>query len=170
MRILIIAALIFINFVLSTTWPVHIFGITANTSIVLIVSFAILRYETEGATIGFFVGLLHDVFFGTVLGFNALLYTLIGYFSGKPFKQFYAENYVLPIILVAISTFSFNIVYYIVNFLFRARLDFFYYLLTIILPTTLFNVVVTLPLYIVIYLINSRLVNRENKNRKIFGE
>lgn len=168
MRIITISIIILINFVISTTWPVMIFGITPNTAIVIIVSLAILRKEVEAATVGFFAGLLHDIFFGNFIGLNALLYMLIGFFSGKPFKEFYVENYILPIILVGFSTLFFNFSYYVFNFLFRARLDFFYYLVTIILPATLYNITITLPIYIVTYLINSHLEKREKSKRKLF--
>lgn len=165
-----IAAIVIINFILQTAWPIEIFGIAPNTAIIIIVSFAILRYEIEGAAIGFFAGLLQDIFFGVVIGFNTLLYMLIGFFSGKPFKQFYAENYLLPVVLVGISTFFFNFAYYIFNFLFRARLDIFYYMWAIILPGTLYNITITLPVYIFVYVVNARLESRERYRRKIFNK
>ena len=170
MRIITITTIIIINFILQTSLSLEIFGISPNTSIILIVSFSILRYEVEGGIIGFFAGLLQDIFFGTIIGFNALLYMLIGFFSGKPFKEFYAENYLLPLTLVGISTIFFNLSYYIFNFLFRARMDIVYYLWSIILPSTLYNLAITLPLYILLYIINSKLEKHEKPYRKLFNK
>ncbi|MCL1997045.1 MAG: rod shape-determining protein MreD [Defluviitaleaceae bacterium] len=168
-RFFIVITIVLINFILQTTWPMQIFGISPNTAIIIVVSFAILRHEVEGAMIGFFAGLLQDVFFGVIIGLNAFLYMLIGFFSGKPFKEFYVENYLLPIALIGITTFLFNFAYYLLNFLFRARLDIFSYVWSIILPSTLYNIAITLPIYVFIYRINSRLESHEKHSRKIFN-
>ena len=167
-RVFVVATIVTINFILQTAWDLQIFGIAPNIAIIIVVSFALLRYEMEGAAIGFFAGLLQDIFFGVVLGLNAFLYMVIGYFSGKPFKEFYAENYLLPVVLVGISTLFFNFAYYIFVFLFRGRLDFLYYMWSIILPSTLYNTAITLPVYIIIYWINARLEGKEKHRRKIF--
>ena len=170
LRILTILLIIFINFILQSTLfqNIMIFGITPNTAIIIIVAFAIMRQDIEGAIIGFFAGLLQDIFFGNVIGLNALIYMFIGFLSGKPFKEFYLENYILPIALVGTSTILYNFIYYVINFLFRARLDFFTYLGIIILPETIYNIILTLPLYIVLYQINKLLEKRENEKRRMF--
>ncbi|MCL2610162.1 MAG: rod shape-determining protein MreD [Defluviitaleaceae bacterium] len=170
LRILIVLLIIFINFILQSTLfhSIAIFGITPNTAIVIIVAFAIMRQDIEGAIIGFFAGLLQDIFFGNVIGLTALLYMFIGFLCGKPFKEFYLENYILPIALVGTSTILYNFLYYVINFLFRARLDFFTYFGIIILPETIYNIVLTLPLYIVLYQINKALEKRENEKRRMF--
>lgn len=47
-------------------------GIIPNLMIVLTSSFGFMRGEREGLVIGFFCGLLSDIFFGGFLGFYAL--------------------------------------------------------------------------------------------------
>lgn len=168
-RLLITSIIILINFITQTTWAVNIFGITPNTAIIIIVSFAILKQENQGAVIGFFAGLLHDIFFGTIIGFNAFIYMYIGFLSGKPFKEFNTENYLLPILLVGVATFFYNFAHYVFHFLFRARLNLLYYSWSIMLPSVLYNIILTFPIYIFIYLINKRLETHENPHRKVFG-
>ncbi|MCL1923984.1 MAG: rod shape-determining protein MreD [Defluviitaleaceae bacterium] len=170
LRTLVISLIIFVNFILQSTLfqNISIFGITPNTAIIIIVAFAIMRQELEGAIIGFFVGLLQDIFFGNVIGLTALVYMFIGFLSGKPFKEFYLENYILPIILVGVFTIFYNFLYYVTNFLFRARLDIMLYFRTIILPETIYNIAVTLPLYISLYQINKLIEKRENEKRRMF--
>jgi len=170
MRIFITSIIILVNFIIQTTWSVSIFGITPNSAIIITVSFAILKQEDHGATIGFFAGLLHDVFFGTVLGLNALVYMYIGFLSGKPFKEFNTENYLLPMLLVGLATFFYNFAHYVFYFLFRARLNLLYYSWSIMLPSVLYNVVLTFPIYIFIYILNQKLEKHENHRRKIFGK
>ncbi len=53
-------------------------GIIPNLMIILTSSFGFMRGEEEGLVIGFFSGLLTDVFFGSFLGFYALVLMYIG--------------------------------------------------------------------------------------------
>lgn len=172
MRILTISVIMILTFIFETTLAryIAIFGISPDITILIIVSFAILRYELEGALIGFFAGLLIDLFSGSTLGINALLYLIIGYFSGKPFKEFYAENYFFPLLLVGIATFFYNFAYYVIHFLLRARLDFFHYFFAIMLPSTLYTMALSVPFYIFIYLINRKLEAHEKSHRRLFGK
>ena len=65
-------------------------SISPNLMIVVVSAFGFMRGKKEGLWIGFFTGLLLDVFTGSILGFYALLYMYVGYFNG-----FFLEN-VLP--------------------------------------------------------------------------
>ena len=48
-------------------------GIIPNLMIILTSSFGFMRGEKEGLLIGFFSGLLCDIFFGSFLGFYAMI-------------------------------------------------------------------------------------------------
>lgn len=170
LRILFVLVIIFINFILQNTLLANagFFGISPNTAIIIIVAFGVMRQEYEGAVIGFTIGLLNDILFGSVVGLNALLFMLIGFLSGKPFKEFYLENYILPFLLVGVFTILYNFLYYVINFLFRARLDFGVYFLRIILPETIINIIITVPIYIILFLINAKIEQKENEKRKMF--
>ena len=60
--------------------------------IVVVSAFGFMRGKKEGLWIGFFTGLLLDVFTGSILGFYALLYMYVGYFNGFFRKMFYPED------------------------------------------------------------------------------
>lgn len=170
MRILITSLLVFITFILQGTVfrYVEILGISPDLLLVIIVCFSLLRHEREGAAIGFVAGLLQDLFFSQTLGVNALLYLLIGYFSGKPFKAFYSENYLFPFVMIGIATLFYNFSYYIFHFLLRARLDFFYFAMNIIFPATVYNMIAAVPAFILIYLGNSKIEAHEKRHRRLF--
>ena len=72
-RILITALILIVNIVFqSSVLPFfEIRGIIPNTSLIIIMSFALLRGSYEGALIGFFAGLLQDTFFGSSLCYYA---------------------------------------------------------------------------------------------------
>ena len=164
-RIVALAVVIVINFVLQSTvfQYIEVLGVKPNTALVLICGYGVLRGDLEGAFFGFFAGLFQDVYYGTVIGFSAMLGMLTGFFCGKPLKDFYRENYFLPMLLVAASTFVYQFVYYISFFLFRGKVNFAFYLNTIIFPGVVYTTASSLPVYGVIYLVNKKLEAYEKK-------
>jgi len=170
LRVTVTGLVIFINFILQSTLfdYIRIGAIKPNTALVIIVCYAILRGDIEGAIFGFFAGLLHDMFFGNVIGLHALLGTIIGFFCGKPFKSFYNENFMLPITLVAVSSIFYEFGIYFFSFLFRGRIDIMHYFWTIILPTTVYAIILSVPIYRLIYGINDLLEEKEDKHRQLF--
>lgn len=170
MRAFVISVIVFINFILQSTLfqYIEILGVKPNTAILIIVSFAVLRGDIEGSIIGFFAGLLQDLFFGQVIGFYALLYALAGYICGKPFKDFFRENYIFPVVLTFISMICCEFIFYVFHFLLQGRVDFSYYLNKIILPETVYTMILSIPFYQLIYLINEKLEKREKPMKSIF--
>lgn len=143
-------------------------GIVPNLMIVLTSAFGFMRGEKEGLIIGFFCGLLSDVFFGDILGFYALILMYIGFLNGKFSRIFYPEDIKLPIALITISDLSYGIICYIMQFLLRGRLDFPYYFTSVILPEAIYTVIVTLFLYPIVLKVNERVEAREKRRAQKF--
>lgn len=164
LRKITVAAFILICFILqcSVFGSLAFAGIVPNLLIVLTSSFGFMRGEKEGLVIGFFCGLLNDIFFGGFLGFYALLMMYIGYLNGKFSKIFYPEDIKLPLVLIVISDLSYGIICYVLTFMLRSRFHFSYYFIHIILPEALYTILITLLLYPLILKVNERLERREN--------
>lgn len=143
-------------------------GIIPNLMIILTSSFGFMRGEKEGLVIGFFCGLLSDIFFGSFLGFYALVLMYIGYLNGKFSKIFYPEDIKLPIALIITSDLSYGILCYCLMFLLRGRFRFSYYFTHVILPEALYTIVITIFLYPVILWINEKLEARERRRAQKF--
>jgi rod shape-determining protein MreD len=169
-RGIITAFLIFICFLLQCTvfQTLDFGGIVPNLLIVLVSSFGFMRGEKTGLVIGFFCGLLVDIFFASVIGFYALLYMYIGYMNGKFCTIFYPHDIKLPIALILGSDLFYGLVCYVILFLLRGRFDFGYYLAHIILPEIVYTIVVTLFLYPLILWINTTLERDEQRSGKKF--
>lgn len=169
-RGIVTALFIFICFLLQCTVfrALDFGGIVPNLLIVLTASFGFMRGEKTGLLIGFFSGLLVDIFFCEVIGFYALLYMYIGYLNGKFTTIFYPEDIKLPITLILCSDFIYGIICYVILFLLRGRFDFQYYFVHIILPEIVYTIVVTLFLYPVILWVNRRLERTEKRSEKKF--
>lgn len=143
-------------------------SISPNLLIVVTSAFGFMRGRKEGMWIGFFSGLLLDVFFGTVIGFYALVYAYIGYVNGFFRKMFFPDDIKLPLILIAASDFSYNILVYLFLFFLRGRFQFGYYLLHIMLPELVYTILITIVLYFVILKINQKLEAIEKRSASKF--
>lgn len=143
-------------------------SISPNLLIVAVSSFGFMRGRKEGLFIGFFTGLLLDIFAGSILGMNALLYMYIGYINGMFRKLFYPEDIKLPMLLIAGSDLCCNLIIYFFLFLFRNRYDFNYYFLHLMIPELVYTMVVTIFLYFIILKVNRRLETIEKRSESKF--
>ena len=170
LRKIVVALFVLVCFVLQCSVFGHLAfaGIIPNLMIVLTASFGFMRGEKEGLVIGFFCGLLSDIFFGGFLGFYALVLMYIGYLNGKFSRIFYPEDIKLPIALIITSDLSYGMLCYILLFMLRGRFQFTYYFAHVILPEVLYTIVVTLFLYPLILKVNGKLEARERRRAQKF--
>lgn len=168
LRKIVVTVFILVCFVLQCSVSVALAGIIPNLMIILTSSFGFMRGEREGLLIGFFCGLLNDIFFGGFLGFYALLLMYIGYLNGKFCRIFYPEDIKLPLALITVSDLSYGVICYVLLFLLRGRLNFLFYLWTVILPETVYTIIVTCMLYPLALFVNNRLEGFERKRAKKF--
>ncbi len=143
-------------------------SISPNLLIVVTSSFGFMRGRKEGMWIGFFCGLLLDIFFGSVIGFYALVYAYIGYINGLFRKSFFPDDIKLPLFLISASDFCYNILVYLFLFFLRGRFQFGYYLLHIILPELVYTILITIVLYFIILKINQKLESIEKRSASKF--
>lgn len=143
-------------------------SISPNLLIVAVSSFGFMRGRKEGMWIGFFSGLLLDLFFGSVIGFYALVYAYIGYVNGFFRKRFFPDDIKLPLILIAASDLSYNMLVYFFLFFLRGRFRFGYYFLHIMLPELVYTILVTIVLYFLILRINQKLESIEKRSASKF--
>lgn len=160
--------LILICFVLQSTVfrSLSFAGIVPNLLIILTSAFGFMRGDNEGILIGFFCGLLSDIFFGNILGFYAMIYMYIGYLNGKFNRIFYPEDIKLPIALIVVSDLSYAMLCYILMFLLNGKFHFLFYIKNVILPEVVYTIVVTCILYPIILFINNKLEQQEHRRRR----
>ena len=165
-RKVVVTVIIMICFLLQTTvfQALSFASISPNLLIVAVSSFGFMRGKKEGMFIGFFSGLLIDLFFGDVLGFYALLYMYVGYTNGLFRKMFFPEDIKLPMILISASDVICNLFVYFFLFLFRRKFAFDYYLIHIIIPELVYTILVTIFLYFILLKINQKLEMTEKRS------
>ncbi|MBQ9360357.1 MAG: rod shape-determining protein MreD [Lachnospiraceae bacterium] len=141
---------IFICFLLQSTLLRYgsFAGIVPNLMIIITSIFGFMEGRTDGMCVGFACGLLTDIFYGSVLGLNALIYLIIGYLNGVGNRGFYPDDIKLPLIFISGSDMVYLLLTYISGFLLRARLDIGYYFIHLMLPELVYTVAVSLIVYI----------------------
>lgn len=132
-------------------------GISPNLLLITTTSIGFMRGEKQGLMAGFVSGLFVDIFFGDVIGLYAMIYMYIGFLNGKFSMIFYPEDLKLPLALITLSDLSYGMVCYIVLFLLRGRLNFPYFFFHIILPETVYTIVMGILLYPILLTLYKRL-------------
>ena len=165
LRKIVLFLIISICFVLQTTTfqSISIANIAPNLMIIVVAAFGLMRGKTEGMYIGFFSGLLVDIFCGFYLGIYALLYMYVGYLTGLFQKRFYPEDIKFPLLIISACDLITNLIIYLVLFLTRSRFDFGYYFTNIILPELVYTMIITLILYLLLLKINQKLEAYEKR-------
>jgi rod shape-determining protein MreD len=169
-RPLITITIIVVCFLLETTvfQRLGFASITPNLLIIVTSSFGFMRGKKEGMLVGFCCGLLADIFFGDLIGFYALFYTLLGYVNGFFKRIFYPEDVKLPIFLIASSDFILGNAVCVFMFVMRSKFHYFYYLGHVIIPELIYTILITLILYQVILRINRSLETEEKRSASKF--
>ena len=142
-------------------------GVSPNLMIILPILFGYYNGSKEGIYVGFCSGIMYDLFFTDLLGFTALMITLIGFFSGLLCNRYEEGNFVIPIILTAGSVMFYEFFVFIGNFLLHNRLILSYFMSRIILPEIIYTVIVMLILYKPLQLLNKVLDSRKRKVKDI---
>ena len=158
-RCITIGIIIVICFLLQCTvfHYIELAGVVPNLLLIVTMSFGLMRGRREGLLVGFFSGLLIDIYFGSVLGPYAFIYMTLGYGNGFFHRIYYVEDVLLPMIMISLNDFIYNIIIYVVFFLMRNRLDFLGYLKDVMLPEMIYTILITLFFYKILVRINLRL-------------
>lgn len=154
-----IGVIIVICFLLQTTvfHFLELAGVVPNLLLIVTMSFGLMRGRTEGMLVGFFSGLIIDIFFGTVLGPYTMIYMTLGYANGFFHRIYYVEDVLLPMLMISLNDFLYNVIVYVFFFLLRNRLQFKDYLTQIILPEMIYTILITLFFYKILVRINLHL-------------
>ncbi len=155
-RFLVISVLLILSFLLQTTvFSLHdVTGSAPNLTLILTMSFGIMRGRREGMLTGFFSGLLYDLFFGSYLGIYAFIYMTIGYLNGLFHQKYLMEDISLPVFIIIVDQLFLDLVIFIGNFLLRNRTDLGYFFLHRMIPQLLYDVLITVIIYRVLLRIN----------------
>lgn len=139
-------------------------GVMPNILLILTVSMGFIRGKKVGIIIGFFCGLLIDIFSGDVLGQYALLYLLFGYTNGWFHAYFYEDDIFLPMGLLAANSLIYSFVIFFFFFALRGRMEFLSYFIKIMVPEAVYTGIAALVIYKVLLAIDVRISDGEKRS------
>ena len=166
-RLVFYIAMIFIIYFFQTGVFTHLAlgGIVPNLFVICTVTIGMIRGKKEGCLIGFFCGILMDALFGVYFGMYALVLSVIGYLAGYVQQIFYEEDMTLPIVIIGIADLLYGIAIYLLCFLTRGRMDFIFYFGRIILPETIYTLILAVFVYSTIGWINKKIETKGSEKR-----
>lgn len=142
--------------------------VSPNLLLILTVSLGLMRGRRTGLLVGFFSGLLLDIFCCNVIGFFALLLMYLGYLSGSFNKIFYPEDVKLPMAIIAVCDLIYGFFCYVFLALLNGKLNIGFYFIKICIPECVYTTVITILIYPLIMIINRSLERAERKKERKF--
>ena len=167
LRIVLLVFIIIIScFILQTSILPMILSsdITPNLMIIVTASYGFMFGDRKGMCIGLVCGLLSDIYFGPLIGFEAGVYAVIGYFSGKFQKILYVEDLAFPLSLIAVCYFVYGFLTFVFLFAMRNRLFMRAFLMQRMLPEMVYTLLAALPLYPLLRFLYNKYMRKKHHN------
>ena len=167
LRIVLLVFIIIIScFILQTSILPMILSsdITPNLMIIVTASYGFMFGDRKGMCIGLVCGLLSDIYFGPLIGFEAGVYAIIGYFSGKLQKILYVEDLAFPLSLIAVCDFVYGFLTFVFLFAMRNRLFMRAFLMQRMLPEMVYTLLAALPLYPLLRFLYNKYMRKKHHN------
>jgi rod shape-determining protein MreD len=134
-----------------------ILAITPNLLLGLTCAFGLMYGKNYGMISGLIMGLIIDAFSGGIIGLYALIYCLIGYLNGHFHTMFFPEDHKLPILALCISDFGYGLLLCFLYHFIRGDFHILYYILNIIMPELVITVLLMIPIYIFLLLLEEKI-------------
>ena len=167
LRIVLLVFIIIIScFILQTSILPMILSsdITPNLMIIVTASYGFMFGDRKGMCIGLVCGLLSDIYFGPLIGCEAGVYAIIGYFSGKFQKILYVEDLAFPLSLIAVCDFVYGFLTFVFLFAMRNRLFMRAFLMQRMLPEMVYTLLAALPLYPLLRFLYNKYMRKKHHN------
>lgn len=149
MKIFLIILTIIINLIIqSTILPYfEIFGVVPNTALIIVVVLALGKGKYYGGIFGLIIGLLQDVIFSVTIGVNGVIFFFIGYLIGFVEDTFARDNIANPIILTALATIFYNIIYSLFLFFLSINISYIIAVKSVFSIEVIYNSIVSIIIY-----------------------
>lgn len=122
-------------------------GIVPNFLLLVVVTIAFTTGPTEGAVAGFAAGLAFDLLGTVAVGPMALVLTLAGFVAGLLHEAMFAEGWLLPLIVLAITALASEIAYGLILDLLGYDVAFWQALFTKMVPGAVYNTTLALLVF-----------------------
>ena len=98
--------------------------------------------QYNGLSTGVVCGLFIDLMYSSVVGVNIFIYAVIGFIMGITNKVYIEDDIILPIMTITAGDLIYGVLFYILKFLLRGRLELLEYIKNTILPELIYTVII----------------------------
>ncbi|SHI97895.1 rod shape-determining protein MreD [Desulfofundulus thermosubterraneus] len=125
---------------------IHVKGVVPDLTFLLVVFYAFLRGQREGAFWGFVAGLMKDFITGNYFGLNALSTAVAGYLVGWSETRFYKDSSLVVMVLTFFATMVSQLIYYLLLVYLQIKIPPGVALVGVVLPSAMYNALLV-PLF-----------------------
>lgn len=144
----------------------NIAGVMPNLFVIFILFIGLFGNRTMGTIYGLVIGLLLDFVIGTTAGINSVGLGLIGFLATVFDKNFSKDSRITIMIMVVVATAIFEILSYILNYIFVSIDVEIFNFLKILVIEMIYNLIITIIIYPLIQTFGYSIEN-EYKGNKI---
>ncbi|MCL2654648.1 MAG: rod shape-determining protein MreD [Coriobacteriia bacterium] len=126
---------------------IAIMSVRPNFLLVVTIIMALVNGPVEGTLVGFSAGILLDLLGTGAFGPAALVMCVVGYLAGVLHERIFAQGWLLPVLVLAVSSFLYELFYLVVILLLGQRMSFFSALFTKAIPTVLYTTLVAVVVF-----------------------
>lgn len=145
--------------IIQVTWLplIPVFGFKPDLALIVVAAWGLLAPISEAAQWGFIVGIFLDLVSGLPFGIHTFVLTIIGLLIGLAQRTFFRGNLIAPPIMIGSATLLNHVLILgILSFL-NWNIDWASYLLRVILPLVILNIVVSPLVYLPLQFLQQRL-------------
>ncbi len=170
-KLLVLAAVILLGFLLQTAVfsRFEMAGVVPNVLIIIVSACGFRRGSLTGLFVGFFCGLLLDIYGSPHFGMFTLIYLLIGYFNGVFRSFFYSGDIKLPLLFIALSDLIYGVFMFGILFILERRFDPNFYLGRLIFREAAYTLAVAVILYYPLSKLDEWVDKVEKRSTRIIG-
>lgn len=139
-----------ITFILQTTVAekIAVFNVAPQMLLVFAICFSMANDVVPSMVFSGIAGLLTDISGSGVVGFNTLLMLYLSLGIVYIGSEFFRDTPRAAIMLTALCTFLYELVFFIFTFAIFGDAHFFYMVYRVILPEIVYNSIVSIPIYL----------------------
>ena len=141
-------------------------GALPNLLLILTVSYGYLRGERSAMIVGFFSGLLLDIFGMNVLGLYALIFVYLGYLAGLCHTWYEPMEFRIPLAMIFTGDLLVLLLEFVLFFVLNGDFGFRYYLTGKALPELAATMILSIGVYPLLLWIEERFVNVDPAEKK----
>ena len=145
-----VLSVVVVFFQIGVVSEVHVFGVSVDLSPLLVAFVGLLCGSTLGAASGFAVGLLVDLALVQTLGVTSLIFTVIGYWSGRLRELRDPQAALTPLLVGAAAAAASMIGYSLMEFLLGVDAPVSFELLRQIVLGVVVDTIVALPMWAIV--------------------